>query len=190
VTLQKSLIGQQWGATVADWAQQDSPDFERVLDQRDALVQVTAPIDSSLAAPKSVSVENPDGSKSEAKLISSFPRVDSRVQGRSFLYVMSPRSPIAPETSLLAEVSVGGEMKGVVVPTSAVVWSEGRAWVYQQTGPSQFTRRAVATDLPLANGYFVAKALPTMDKVVTVGAQALLSEEFLLRGASAGQNND
>jgi hypothetical protein len=103
---------------------------------------------------------------------------------------MSPRSPIAPETSLLAHVSVGGEMKGVVVPTSAVVWSEGRAWAYQQTGPSQFTKRSVATDLPLANGYFVAKGLSTGDKVVTVGAQALLSEEFLLRGASAGQNDD
>jgi hypothetical protein len=190
IALQKSLIGQQWGSAVADWAQQDSPTFERALDQRDALIQVTMPIDTSLSAPKSVSIENLDGSKTEAQLISPFPRIDTRVQGRSFLYIMSPRSPIAPETSLLAHVSVGGEMKGVVVPTSAVVWSEGRAWAYQQTGPSQFTKRSVATDLPLANGYFVAKGLSTGDKVVTVGAQALLSEEFLLRGASAGQNDD
>jgi multidrug efflux system membrane fusion protein len=190
VSLQKSLVGQQWGATVADWAQQDTPTFERLLNQTDALVQVTVPADSSLAAPKSLYVQSADGSKTEATLVSSFPRVDPRVQGRSFLYVMSPRAPIAPETTLLAYVSVGSQMKGVVVPSSAVVWSEGTAWVYQQTGPGQFTRRQVPADFPLENGIFVAKGLPIEDNVVTVGAQALLSEEFLLRGASAGTNDD
>lgn len=188
--LQKSLIAQQWGGTIADWAQQDSPAFERVLSQHDALVQVTMAADSTFSAPPSVTVENLDGSKSEARLVSRFPRVDPRVQGRSFLYIVSPRVPIAPETSLLADIAVGTSMKGVVVPTSAVVWSEGRAWVYQQTGDSQFTRRAVPTNIPLAAGYFVSSGLPADKKVVTVGAQAMLSEEFLLRGASAGTNDD
>ena len=190
VNLQKSLIGQQWGGSVADWAQQDTARFERVLNQTDMLLQVTMPADSSLGGPKSISVQNMDGSRTEASLVSPFPRVDPRVQGRSFLYVMSPRTPIAPETSLLADVSVGNQMKGVVVPTSAVVWSEGTAWVYEQTGANQFTRRQVPTDFPLANGFFVAKGFSPNDKVVTVGAQALLSEEFLLRGASAGTNDD
>ena len=190
IELQKSLIAQQWGATVADWVQQNSPEFQRVIAQQDALVQVTMPVDASLAAPKTTAIENLDGSKTEAKLVSSFPRVDPRVQGRSFLYVMSPRAPIAPDTSLLADVSVGNAVKGVIVPASSVVWSEGKAWTYQQTGASQFTRRPVPTDLPIANGYFVSSGLPTTERVVTTGAQALLSEEFLLRGASAGANND
>ncbi len=188
--LQKSLIAQSWGSTIADWAQQDSPGFGRVIDQRDALVQVTLPAEASFNAPRSVAIQNLDGSKIDATLVSVFPRVDPRVQGRNFLYVMPSRSPAAPDTNLIAQVSVGSEMKGVVVPTSAVVWSEGRAWVYQQTGASQFTRRPVPTGLPLANGYFVSQGLPTADKVVIVGAQALLSEEFLLRGASAGENDD
>ena len=190
VDLQKSLIAQQWGGTIADWAQQDSAAFERVLSQHDALVQVTMAADSTLSAPASATVENFDGSKSKARLISAFPRVDPRVQGRSFLYVMSPRAPVAPETSLLADVPVGSAMEGVVVPTSAVVWWEGRAWVYQQTGESQFTRRAVPANVPFAAGYFVSSGLPSDKKVVTVGAQALLSEEFLLRGASAGTNDN
>jgi multidrug efflux system membrane fusion protein len=190
LNLQKSLIAQSWGDAIANWAQQNSPAFERIIDQRDALVQVTLPADASLNAPKSLAIENLDGSKTQASLVSAFPRVDARVQGRNFLYVMPSRSPAAPDTNLIAQISVGSAMRGVVVPTSAVVWSEGRAWVYQQTGASQFTRRAVSTDLPLANGYFVSQGLPTEDKVVTVGAQALLSEEFLLRGASAGENDD
>ncbi len=190
VELQKSLIAQQWGGTVADWVQQNSSEFQRAISQQDALVQVTVPADTSLTAPRTVSVENLDGSKTEARFVSPFPRIDPRVQGRNFLYVMSPRSPIAPDTSLLADVSVGSETRGVIVPSSAVVWSEGTAWAYQQTGASQFTRRPVPTDLPIANGYFVSSGLPAGGKVVTTGAQALLSEEFLLRGASAGANND
>jgi len=190
LNLQKSLIAQSWGDAIANWAQQDSPGFESVIDQHEALVQITLPADTSLNAPKTVAVENLDGSKTDATFVSVFPRIDPRVQGRNFLYVMASRSPAAPETNLIAQVAVGSEMKGVVVPTSAVVWSEGKAWVYQQTGASQFTRRTIATDLPLANGYFVSQGLPTGDKVVTVGAQALLSEEFLLRGASAGENDD
>lgn len=190
VELQKSLVTQQWGDAVANWVQQNSPEFQRVMAQQDALIQVTMAADASLAAPKSVAIENLDGSKTEAKLVSPFPRVDPRVQGRSFLYVMSPRAPVAPETSLLADVSIGSEIKGVIVPSSAVVWSEGKAWAYQQTGESQFTRRPISTDLPVAQGYFVSSGLPTGEKVITTGAQALLSEEFLLRGASAGANND
>jgi membrane fusion protein, multidrug efflux system len=190
VELQKSLIAQQWGGAVADWAQQNSPAFQRVLDQRDALVQVTIPADMDVAAAKTVAIENLDGSKTDATLVSSFPRVDPRVQGRSFLYVMAPRAPVAPGTSLLADVSVGGAIKGAIVPASAVVWSEGKAWVYEETGASQFTRKAIATNLPLANGYFVSSGLGAGQKVVTVGAQALLSEEFLLRGASTGSNDD
>jgi multidrug efflux system membrane fusion protein len=190
VTLQKSLIGQQWGATIEEWAQNDSPTFESILNLQDALVQVTVPGDSSVATPKSVSMESLDGSRTEATLVSAFPRVDSRVQGRNYLYLMSPRAPVAPETTLLAHVSIGGTMKGVVVPTSAVVWSEGKAWAYQQSGDSQFTRRAVATDVPISGGFFVSSGVVANAKIVTVGAQALLSEEFLLRGASAGENND
>ncbi len=194
VELQKSLVAQQWGETVANWVQQNSPTFQRVMAQQDALVQITVPADTPLAAPKTVEIENLDGTKTEARLVSPFPRVDPRLQGRSFLYVMSPRAPIAPDTSLLADVSVGQEVKGVIVPASAVVWSEGKAWAYQQTGASQFTRRPVSTDLPIANGYFVSNFASVGStagaKVVTTGAQALLSEEFLLRGASAGVNND
>lgn len=190
VELQETLIAQQWGETVANWVQQNSPEFQRVIGQQDALLQVTIAADAPIAAPKSVAIENLDGSKTEARLVSPFPRVDPRIQGRSFLYVMSARAPVAPDTSLLADVAVGSQIKGVIVPSAAVVWSEGKGWAYQQTGASQFTRRPVATNLPVANGYFVSSGLPTTEKVVTTGAQALLSEEFLLRGASAGANND
>jgi multidrug efflux pump subunit AcrA (membrane-fusion protein) len=87
--------------------------------------------------------------------------------------------------SLVAHLSVGDPMRGVIVPTSAVVWSQGKAWVYLQTAPDRFTRRPVATDIAVEAGFFVGSVLRAGDKVVTEGAQALLSEEVLKRGAGA-----
>ena len=80
-------------------------------------------------------------------------------------------------------------MKGLIVPTSAVVWSEGKAWVYQQTAADHFTRRAVPTDIPVEKGFFVAEGFSPGDKLVTRGAQALLSEELLLHGQSGGETD-
>jgi hypothetical protein len=89
--------------------------------------------------------------------------------------------------NLLAHLSVGSAMKGLIVPTSAVVWSEGKAWVYQQTAADRFTRRAVPTDIPVERGFFVTGGFSPGDKLVVQGAQALLSEELLLHGQGGGE---
>jgi hypothetical protein len=81
-------------------------------------------------------------------------------------------------------------MKGLIVPTSAVVWSEGRAWVYKQTAPDHFTRCSVSTDVPAERGFFAAQGFSSGDKVVTQGAQALLSEEMLVHSQGAGEADE
>jgi hypothetical protein len=78
-------------------------------------------------------------------------------------------------------------MKGLIVPTPAVVWSEGKAWVYQQTATDRFARRAVPTDIPVKRGFFVTEGFSPGDKLVVQGAQALLSEELLLHGQGGGE---
>jgi hypothetical protein len=88
--------------------------------------------------------------------------------------------------NLLAHLYVGNQMQGVIVPTSAVVWSEGKAWVYRQTASDRFTRRSVPTDIAVERGLFVAQGVSPGDRVVTQGAQALLSEELLLHGQGGG----
>jgi hypothetical protein len=81
-------------------------------------------------------------------------------------------------------------MKGVVIPASAVIWAEGKAWVYAQVSSDQFTRRFVPTDVPVDNGFFVGEGFPSGDRVVIVGAQALLSEEMLLHGQGGGESDE
>jgi hypothetical protein len=182
--LQESLMQQQWGRVASGWAMQDSPEFRRILEQREVLAQITIPATGALALPKTISVEIPGGARIQASLVSPLPRVDPRIQGNSFLCLAPAHFGLVPGINLVAHLSFGDAMHGVVVPTSAVVWSEGKAWVYQQTASDSFTRRAVATDSPVGIGFFVDSAFSAGDKVVTQGAQALLSEELLKRGAT------
>jgi hypothetical protein len=153
------------------------------------LVQITLPSNADFEAPKNILLELAGKADAKASLISVFPRVDPRIQGRSFLYRTPAQPGFAPGISLVAHLPVGNLTRGVIVPLSAVLWSEGRTWVYQQTAPNRFVRRALSTDIPMDQGFFVAQGLSSGDKVVTRGAQALLSEEVLVHG-QAGSASD
>ncbi len=186
LNLQAAAIRQEWGPVVAGWVTAGSAQLQRVLEGNDALVQMTMPAGSGFAAPKAVSLELPGGLRRQASLVSAFPRVDPRIQGRSFLYRAAGQPALSPGMNLVARLPVGSSLQGVVVPVSAVVWSEGKAWVYAQVSPERFSRSPVPTDVPVENGFFAAQGFSPGDKIVTVGAQALLSEEMLLHSQSAG----
>jgi multidrug efflux pump subunit AcrA (membrane-fusion protein) len=83
--------------------------------------------------------------------------------------------PGRPVTAYLARP--GAARRGVVVPRSAIVRAGGAAWVYEQVGEERFARREVTLDTPAEGGWFVT-TLPPGARIVVVGAQTLLSEEF------------
>ena len=186
LNLQAASIRQQWGPVVTGWVSAGSAQLQRVLDGSDALIQMTMPAGSGFAAPKTVSLELPSGTRRQANLVSAFPRIDPRIQGRSFLYRASSQPGFSPGMNLAARLPVGSSLQGVVIPASAVVWSEGKAWVYAQVSSERFSRSPVATDVPVENGYFAPQGFSPGDKIVTVGAQALLSEEMLLHSQAGG----
>jgi hypothetical protein len=190
LNLQESVVRQEWGNTVAKWAAESSSELERVFDQREVLVQVTMPSDAAVGAPKTISLEIPGATRTEARLVSTFPRVDPRIQGRSFLYVAPAHLGLTPGVNLLAHLSVGSPMKGLIMPTSAIVWAEGKAWAYQETASEHFARRVVPTEVPVDGGFFVSQGFSPGDKVVTRGAQSLLSQEMLLHGQVGGDSDE
>ncbi len=77
-----------------------------------------------------------------------------------------------------SEDTGGKHTPGVVVPNSAVVWLDGRAWAYLQKDRERFIRQEVVTNHPGGKGWFVTKNFQAGDYVVVQGAQLLLSEEF------------
>jgi membrane fusion protein, multidrug efflux system len=189
LNLQASALRQEWGGVVTEWATEGSAQFQRLVDRGQALVEMTMPAGTTFAPPKTISLELPGGSRRQAIFVSTFPRVDPRIQGRSILYLASGQPELPPGLNLVAHLPVGSPLKGVVIPASAVVWSEDKAWVYAQVSPERFSRSPVPTDVPVEDGFFAGEGFSAGDKIVTVGAQALLSEEMLLHSQGGSDEN-
>ncbi len=177
--LQLDAIRQGWGSVVEEWVSSDSAVVNAVLDQGEFFSQVVFPPGEVARAPNHLSITTPGKHSLEARLVSPLPQVNPQIQGISFLYLLPNRPGLAVGMNLAVLVPVGGPVKGVIIPQSAVVWWQGKAWLYQATSASTFTRREVPTDNPVSGGYFVPASMLTLGtKVVTAGAQALFSEEF------------
>jgi hypothetical protein len=176
--LQIAAVRESWGSEVAQWVANNAPALERLLNRQDLLVQVTLPPEEASTAPPTALLEVPGGGRAAARRVSAFPRVDPRIQGISFLYKTPARGVLAPGLNLAAHLSIGPRVAGVLIPSSAVVWWQGAAWVYVETSASQFTRRAVPADDPVEGGFFVSKGFAPGERIVRAGAQALLTEEF------------
>jgi RND family efflux transporter MFP subunit len=106
--------------------------------------------------------------------------IDPRAQGVSLLFrVLGTRFGLRPGLAVTAYVpTVGASRTGLVIPQAAVVRTGGKAYVYVQTGASKFERRQVSTEQTIAEGYIVKSGFAAGDRIVTTGAQSVLSEEF------------
>jgi hypothetical protein len=177
--LQVDTARQRWGGVVADWITGDKGVLEPVLEQREFLVQVTFPPGEVGKPPAALSLPAPGKQLVQARFVSPFPQVSPQIQGISFLYRVSSRPGLAVGMNLVALVPIGEPLRGIMIPHSAIVWWQGKAWAYEKVSPTTFARREVPTDNPVTGGYFVpAASLAPETKLVIVGAQALLSEEF------------
>ncbi|MDE3181163.1 MAG: hypothetical protein KGM47_16085 [Acidobacteriota bacterium] len=174
----RSAVQQGWGGVVASWVAQDSPPLRGVFAQQAILVQVTLPPGNSFEDPSKIYLSTPARKSVDAHYVSPYPQVDPRIQGISMLYLAHAYPLLQPGMNLVARWPMGKRMRGVLIPHSAIVWWQGQAWVYEQTAPTNFTRRAVPVNESLGEAYFAASGFAPGSKVVTRGAQVLLSEEF------------
>jgi hypothetical protein len=100
--------------------------------------------------------------------------------GNTLLFRVRPgQSSLRPGAAVTAYLTLAGKPEeGVVIPREAAVWADGKSWAYVEVKQSQFTRREVPEDQPTANGWFTRTGFAPGERVVTRGAQQLLSEEF------------
>jgi len=173
-----SSLQLHWGAIVASWLEQGSPQLDALLAQRAYLLQVTATSASGSTASPNAMVQLPDGAHVDAHLISALPQLDPRLQAPSFLYSVSAHPSLVPGISLTVFLPSGPLHSGVIVPYSAVVWWLGHAWCYVEEQPGKFAREEVSTSNPVSAGWFVSEGIAMGARVVTEGAQTLLSEEL------------
>ncbi len=173
-------LRQRWGPVVANWLEEQSPAMGRIIRQEDVLVEVTlSPEEHIDLAPPGILLQTAGGELRSAKLVSPSPHTDPRIQGISFFYLAEARQPgLVPGMNVVALLPVGSQVKGVIVPSSAVVWWQGKAWVYLQKDQDHFIRKEISTELPVKEGWFVSKNLTADDPIVVGAAQLVLSEEL------------
>ncbi|TAM80130.1 MAG: hypothetical protein EPN47_16700 [Acidobacteria bacterium] len=190
VDYRMAALRQSWGDKIAQWVADDPPTLNRILNREDVLVQATFPASGPTLAPGEVALELPDQRHVVAKLVSRSPQVDPRIQGLSFLYLTKQQGALAPGLNLIAQVAAGPRLPGVIIPRSAVVWLNGEPWVYVEIAPDEFTRRTITASFPLSGALFVSRGFSPGDRIVSAGAQMLLSEESRPQGGGQEQDGD
>jgi len=173
---------QEWGAVLAkSLTTNGSSLITRLIERQDFLLQVTLPSGVFLPVPsETAAIETGKDTRAKITFISPATHTDPKIQGVSFFYIAPAKTGVLPGMNLLAYLSSGPVVPGLIIPPTAIVWWHGRAWIYHRVGPDSFTRTEVSPDLPMPGGGFIAKAanLPKDVEIVTQGAQLLLSEEF------------
>lgn len=174
------LLG-SWGQTIA--SRSDLPEWIEVLASlKCALVQVDLPAGAVLSAPPiAARLESLAGGSTpqNADFLGLAPASDPQLQNRGFLFLVRDNaSHLVPGMTLAGFLTLPGEPQpGLRVPASAIVRLNGAAWVYLLTDSNRFERVLLALEQPLPDGWFVRGSLKAGQKVVTVGAQELLSSE-------------
>ncbi|TWJ13320.1 efflux RND transporter periplasmic adaptor subunit [Geobacter argillaceus] len=176
----RSIARQHWGIVITGWLVERNTNIDRLIRQERALIQITVPPGTSLPSPpRSIRIKGATSTPRGAVLVSPSPRMNPNIQGFSYYYLASTeRESLLPGMNITASLPVGTKMKGVYIPSSAVVWWQGKAWIYLQRNEEQFERMEIPTEHAVQDGFFAANSLSRSDRVVVTGAQLLLSEEL------------
>lgn len=172
----------QWGKTLADLVLSATP--SPILTPHAKLLLVTLPPERRLPAEiKTIHITRSGerAQAAEAHFVSTAPQTSGTFQGETYFFFSDDASlRIGMRvTAWIAEQQ--DELAGVMIPANAVIWHLGQAFVYIQyiqDGKDRFERRAIDTSFHTAQGYFVREPFTTSEKLVSTGAQMLLSEEF------------
>lgn len=172
-------IIQQWGKIIAGWITCNTRAAVDLVDRRLTLIAITIPQSRRQILPPGVAgIRTLDGKFVKARLVSASPVTDPAIQGMSYFYRTSPTPSLPVGTNVTALLPIGKMEKGVVVPASAVVWLNGRTWVFLKSGSDDFIRKEIATDNPVGGGWFVQDEIVSGHEIVVKGAQLLLSQEM------------
>lgn len=153
----------RWGERMAQ-AMSDSSSVCAQLAEAGTLIEVTQDA-SAPSLPQTLQLEDQRRGSVPTQQLSSVEKSRSPAQVHAFFLAPGPSGALSPgETVTLRSV---GEPKRepAQVPESAVVWVDGKSWVYVQEGNGRFERR----ELP---------GIAPKERIVVNGAQTLLSQEF------------
>lgn len=177
----KLKIVSAWGPALAD-RKNLSTLVTDLTSQKSALLQLNLSADAQVPAPgSSIRIVADDKTNSTtAQVLSAAPVVDPQLQGRGVIALVTNNSAhLTPGMAVTGYVAETGEPQhGFLLPDSALVRYSGAAWIYIQESSTNFSREPVLLKKPMTNGWFAQGDLKPDEKIVTRGAQAILSNEL------------
>ena len=188
----RDAISLKWGPTLSGWIFDYSPSLLGILAAKDTLVQISVPPVINLKGiPKKVKIRPPTGGEVSANFVSRASKTDPKIQGVSFIYIAhSSSGRLVPGMDVMAQMPSGRAQTGFLVPFSAVVWLQDRAWVYVKKKETAFVRVEVPTSNSGNEAYFVSGIFSAGDEIVIKGAQTLLSEEMQPKTTGGGEDEE
>ena len=173
----KARIRAAWGPALAAAIASNSAPLPALEVGSKRLVLVSLPLGAGFSdPPPTATASAPDGTRITLAFVNRSPRTEKRIAGQSSFYLMDRMNSAPIGTPLEVSLDTAAPESGVVVPASAVVWNNGRAFVYRRIGGAAFAAVPISTAIPSAGGYFVPEGvLAPGTKVVTDGAALILS---------------
>lgn len=167
-------VRRRWGEVVARWLVEQAPSWQQLVQGQDRLIRVV--LASGVSAPPPAWAQAGNGQRVALNFVASLPG-EAGEEGAPALYHLPAHAvKLHAVNTIDVALASGGATRGASLPAAAVVWSEGKAWVYVQQVPGRFVRRAVSTR-PVRDNELIATDLAAGVPVVIGGAQLLLSEE-------------
>jgi predicted small lipoprotein YifL len=178
---------QQWGSVLADWLSRSGAEYRRIETGEDVLLRIAVPGETPEQTPASATVGLPGGRWAEAKFVSPTSQVSPEFQSAGYFFIMKNSPGLLPGMNVNVLLPAAGpDTEGADLPATAVLYWQGKTWVYLETGHGIFSRREIPSGASDGEGGHLAGNLPADKPVVIQGAAALLSEEF--KPASADTN--
>ncbi len=171
-----------WGETVTGWATNpDSQTIRSLLQQSAFLVQLVFPYDlprANLRGKVAVAPAMARENLHPASFVAVSPQIDPAFPGETYFYLVNGGG-FRSGMRIAARIGMGGPaVSGVIVPSAAVVWRAGKAWIYVKDDEQTFAPYEVSTADEMEGGWFNTTGFDADGEVVVSGAQLLLSEEL------------
>jgi hypothetical protein len=126
-----------------------------------------------------VSSLNQPKNKYKANFITESPIGNSDIQGRAYFYLTSSNIlMMGSKINAYIETVKDSHVKKFHIPKSAIVWDDGKPWIYAKTGNNSFLRYPLFKMKEVNDGWNVQFKNISPKEIVTKGAQLLLSEEY------------
>ncbi len=184
-----SVIRFQWGDAIAHWIINQTQEYDDVVNLKVFLLQATVPHGVTIVSLPEKALININNQVAIAQFISASLIADDQLQGVSYYFLLPHIASILPGMSIKSFLSTVMPIKGVIIPQSAIIWWQGKPWVYVERAPGQYQRIEIDTRTPTQNGFLVAH-FDNQQPVVITNAQVLLSQEILGVSTQAAPDED